>query len=76
MPNHPVRFEHLCGPSRGTGPRRGLVPNIDYLSTKNVIQSAKVADFVRHDRDFGKEPGSKAKTLYDFWAAVPGERTF
>src|ERR1700758_1042737 len=36
---------------------RGLVggscPNIACLPTKNVIHSAKVADFVRHDRDFG-----------------------
>src|SRR6185437_16644144 len=36
---------------------RGLIggscPNIACLPTKNVIYSAKVADFVRHDRDFG-----------------------
>src|SRR5579863_9945537 len=36
---------------------RGLVggscPNIACLPTKNVVHSAKVADFVRHDRDFG-----------------------
>ncbi len=36
---------------------RGLVggacPNIACLPTKNVIHSAKVADLVRHDRDFG-----------------------
>jgi pyruvate/2-oxoglutarate dehydrogenase complex dihydrolipoamide dehydrogenase (E3) component len=36
---------------------RGLVggscPNIACLPTKNVIHSAKVADFVRHDREFG-----------------------
>jgi pyruvate/2-oxoglutarate dehydrogenase complex dihydrolipoamide dehydrogenase (E3) component len=36
---------------------RGLVggscPNIASLPTKNVIHSAKVADFVRHGRDFG-----------------------
>jgi pyruvate/2-oxoglutarate dehydrogenase complex dihydrolipoamide dehydrogenase (E3) component len=36
---------------------RGLIggscPNIACLPTKNVIHSAKVADFVRHDRDFG-----------------------
>ena len=31
----------------------GSCPNIACLPTKNVIQSAKVADFVRHDRDFG-----------------------
>jgi len=43
---------------------RGLVggscPNIACLPTKNVIHSAKVADFVRHDRDFGSgtEPAS------------------
>jgi len=43
---------------------RGLVggscPNIACLPTKNVIHSAKVADFVRHDRDFGigTEPAS------------------
>ena len=36
---------------------RGLIggscPNIACLPTKNVIHSAKVADLVRHDRDFG-----------------------
>jgi pyruvate/2-oxoglutarate dehydrogenase complex dihydrolipoamide dehydrogenase (E3) component len=36
---------------------RGLVggscPNIACLPTKNVVHSAKVADFVRHDREFG-----------------------
>jgi pyruvate/2-oxoglutarate dehydrogenase complex dihydrolipoamide dehydrogenase (E3) component len=36
---------------------RGLIggscPNIACLPTKNVVHSAKVADFVRHDRDFG-----------------------
>ena len=36
---------------------RGLIggscPNIACLPTKNVIHSAKVADFVRHDREFG-----------------------
>src|SRR5271156_3065371 len=36
---------------------RGLIggscPNIACLPTKNVIHSAKVADFVRHGRDFG-----------------------
>jgi pyruvate/2-oxoglutarate dehydrogenase complex dihydrolipoamide dehydrogenase (E3) component len=36
---------------------RGLVggscPNIACLPAKNVVHSAKVADFVRHDRDFG-----------------------
>jgi pyruvate/2-oxoglutarate dehydrogenase complex dihydrolipoamide dehydrogenase (E3) component len=36
---------------------RGLVggscPNIACLPTKNVVHSSKVADFVRHDRDFG-----------------------
>jgi hypothetical protein len=36
---------------------RGLIggscPNIACLPTKNVIHSSKVADFVRHDRDFG-----------------------
>ena len=36
---------------------RGLIggscPNIACLPTKNVIHSAKVADFVRQDRDFG-----------------------
>src|ERR1700683_2108900 len=36
---------------------RGLVggscPNIACLPTKNVVYSAKVADSVRHDRDFG-----------------------
>ena len=36
---------------------RGLIggscPNIACLPTKNIIHSAKVADFVRHDRDFG-----------------------
>ena len=31
----------------------GSCPNIAGLPTKNVIHSAKVADFVRHDRDFG-----------------------
>ena len=31
----------------------GSCPNIACLPTKNVIHSAKVADFVRHDRDFG-----------------------
>src|SRR5215471_10047113 len=31
----------------------GACPNIACLPTKNVIHSAKVADFVRHDRDFG-----------------------
>jgi len=29
------------------------VPNIACLPTKNVIHGAKVADFVRHDREFG-----------------------
>ena len=29
------------------------MPNIACLPTKNVIHSAKVADFVRHDREFG-----------------------
>jgi pyruvate/2-oxoglutarate dehydrogenase complex dihydrolipoamide dehydrogenase (E3) component len=36
---------------------RGLIggscPNIACLPTKNVVHSAKVADFVRHDREFG-----------------------
>jgi pyruvate/2-oxoglutarate dehydrogenase complex dihydrolipoamide dehydrogenase (E3) component len=36
---------------------RGLIggscPNIACLPTKTVVHSAKVADFVRHDRDFG-----------------------
>src|SRR5580693_2772971 len=36
---------------------RGLVggscPNIACLPSKNVVHSAKVADFVRHDREFG-----------------------
>src|ERR1700721_2795065 len=36
---------------------RGLIggscPNIACLPTKSVVHSAKVADFVRHDRDFG-----------------------
>src|SRR6516164_5563682 len=36
---------------------RGLIggscPNIACLPTKNIIHSAKVADFVRHDREFG-----------------------
>jgi pyruvate/2-oxoglutarate dehydrogenase complex dihydrolipoamide dehydrogenase (E3) component len=36
---------------------RGLIggscPNIACLPAKNIIHSAKVADFVRHDRDFG-----------------------
>jgi pyruvate/2-oxoglutarate dehydrogenase complex dihydrolipoamide dehydrogenase (E3) component len=38
----------------------GSCPNIACLPTKNVIHSAKVADFVRHDRDFGSgtEPAS------------------
>jgi pyruvate/2-oxoglutarate dehydrogenase complex dihydrolipoamide dehydrogenase (E3) component len=31
----------------------GSCPNIACLPTKNVIHSAKVADFVRHDREFG-----------------------
>jgi pyruvate/2-oxoglutarate dehydrogenase complex dihydrolipoamide dehydrogenase (E3) component len=31
----------------------GACPNIACLPTKNVIHSAKVADFIRHDRDFG-----------------------
>jgi pyruvate/2-oxoglutarate dehydrogenase complex dihydrolipoamide dehydrogenase (E3) component len=31
----------------------GSCPNIACLPTKNVIHSAKVADCVRHDRDFG-----------------------
>src|SRR5262249_14259284 len=31
----------------------GSCPNIACMPTKNVIHSAKVADFVRHDRDFG-----------------------
>jgi pyruvate/2-oxoglutarate dehydrogenase complex dihydrolipoamide dehydrogenase (E3) component len=31
----------------------GACPNIACLPTKNVVHSAKVADFVRHDRDFG-----------------------
>src|SRR5215469_4470888 len=31
----------------------GSCPNVACLPTKNVIHSAKVADFVRHDRDFG-----------------------
>src|SRR5262249_34042784 len=31
----------------------GSCPNIACLPTKNVIHSAKVADFIRHDRDFG-----------------------
>ena len=31
----------------------GSCPNIACLPTKNVIHSAKAADFVRHDRDFG-----------------------
>src|SRR5215467_7677721 len=31
----------------------GSCPNIACLPSKNVIHSAKVADFVRHDRDFG-----------------------
>ena len=31
----------------------GSCPNIACLPTKNVIHSAKVADFVRHYRDFG-----------------------
>ena len=31
----------------------GSCPNIACLPTKNMIHSAKVADFVRHDRDFG-----------------------
>jgi pyruvate/2-oxoglutarate dehydrogenase complex dihydrolipoamide dehydrogenase (E3) component len=31
----------------------GSCPNIACLPTKNVVHSAKVADFVRHDRDFG-----------------------
>jgi len=31
----------------------GSCPNIACLPTKNIIHSAKVADFVRHDRDFG-----------------------
>ena len=35
----------------------GSCPNIACLPTKNVIHSAKVADFVRHDRDFGSGTG-------------------
>src|SRR5580658_1539124 len=31
----------------------GSCPNIACLPTKNVVHRAKVADFVRHDRDFG-----------------------
>jgi pyruvate/2-oxoglutarate dehydrogenase complex dihydrolipoamide dehydrogenase (E3) component len=31
----------------------GSCPNIACLPTKNVVHSSKVADFVRHDRDFG-----------------------
>src|SRR5215475_10114667 len=31
----------------------GSCPNIACLPAKNMIHSAKVADFVRHDRDFG-----------------------
>ena len=31
----------------------GSCPNIACLPTKNVVHSAKVADFVRHDSDFG-----------------------
>src|SRR5579871_4182534 len=31
----------------------GSCPNIACLPAKNVVHSAKVADFVRHDRDFG-----------------------
>jgi pyruvate/2-oxoglutarate dehydrogenase complex dihydrolipoamide dehydrogenase (E3) component len=31
----------------------GACPNIACLPTKNVVHSAQVADFVRHDRDFG-----------------------
>jgi pyruvate/2-oxoglutarate dehydrogenase complex dihydrolipoamide dehydrogenase (E3) component len=31
----------------------GSCPKIACLPTKNVVHSAKVADFVRHDRDFG-----------------------
>jgi pyruvate/2-oxoglutarate dehydrogenase complex dihydrolipoamide dehydrogenase (E3) component len=31
----------------------GSCPNIACLPTKNMIHSAKVADFVRHDREFG-----------------------
>lgn len=41
---------------------RGLIggscPNIACLPTKNVIHSAKVADFVRHDREFGSGTAS------------------
>jgi pyruvate/2-oxoglutarate dehydrogenase complex dihydrolipoamide dehydrogenase (E3) component len=43
---------------------RGLIggscPNIACLPTKNMIHSAKVGDYVRHDRDFGSgtEPAS------------------
>src|ERR1700739_928652 len=37
---------------------RGLIggscPNIACLPTKNVVHSSKVADFLRHDRDFGR----------------------
>src|ERR1700758_4537022 len=38
----------------------GSYPTIACLPTKNVIHSAKVADFVRHDRDFdsGTAPAS------------------
>jgi pyruvate/2-oxoglutarate dehydrogenase complex dihydrolipoamide dehydrogenase (E3) component len=36
----------------------GSCPNIACLPTKNVIHSAKVADFVRHDREFGSGTAS------------------
>jgi len=40
---------------------RGLIggscPNIACLPSKNIIHSAKVADLVRHDSDFGSETG-------------------
>jgi pyruvate/2-oxoglutarate dehydrogenase complex dihydrolipoamide dehydrogenase (E3) component len=54
--------KYIAWASAGEGLRtavveRGLIggscPNIACLPAKNVIHSAKVADFVRHDREFG-----------------------
>jgi pyruvate/2-oxoglutarate dehydrogenase complex dihydrolipoamide dehydrogenase (E3) component len=54
--------KYIAWASAGEGLRtavveRGLIggscPNIACLPTKNVIHSAKVADLVRHDREFG-----------------------
>jgi pyruvate/2-oxoglutarate dehydrogenase complex dihydrolipoamide dehydrogenase (E3) component len=46
---------------------RGLIggscPNIACLPSKNIVHSAKVADLVRHDREFGSESGPASTNM-------------